>query len=175
MGVLATFTIFLVCCTLAMYQYVIMGAKIEYGDGFSRQIYVFNPVKNETESINDDGTFVIKNGTLVGRIRLEDAKIIETKRVKASLEPALLFYARYLFLLLGMLALIFLLVFLIMISMYFCFHAIDSVKSNRIISQERAARNAAIMRMMNCLPYSAFMISESRDCPICLQEFTQKC
>lgn len=65
-------------CTLEMYQTIIKGAKIEYGDSFSRQIYVFNPQKNETESINDDGTYMIKNGTLIARINIYEAKYIET-------------------------------------------------------------------------------------------------
>lgn len=40
---------------------------------------------------------------------------------------------------------------------------------------ERARRNVTFMRMMNCIPYSSFVISDSKDCPICLQEFTPDC
>ena len=75
---LIIFIIFLIICTLEIYQSIIRGAKIEYGDEFSRHIYVFNPEKNQTETINDDGTYVIKNGTLIGRIDIRDAKMIET-------------------------------------------------------------------------------------------------
>lgn len=172
---LTIFIIFLIGCQLVLYQTIIKGAKIEYGDEFYRKLYVFDPAKNETVTINDDGSFVVKNGTLVGRISLDDAKFIETMKLKAEFEPALMYTVRYLFLVISFLSMIFVLVTIILVSMYFCFHLIDEVKTRKQLSHERAMKNIAIMRMMNCLPYSNFILSEAKDCPICLQEFTPQC
>jgi hypothetical protein len=158
-----------------MYQTIIKGAKIEYGDEFYRKIYIYNQQSNETEAINDDGTYIISNDTLVGRINQDNTTFTETKKMRAEFEPDLVFMTRYFFLIISFLSMIFILVMILLISMYFCFHVIDDVKARRVLTYERARRNVAIMRMMNCVPYSNFMIGESKDCPICLQEFTQDC
>ena len=39
-------------------------------------------------------------------------------------------------------------------------------------SERRINRNGQLMNAMKKIPYSQFMLQEARDCPICLESFT---
>lgn len=62
---LTVFMIFLIACQLIMFRTIIEGATIEYGDEFYRKIYVQNPMVGKTETLLDDGSYEVKNGTLM--------------------------------------------------------------------------------------------------------------
>lgn len=42
------------------------------------------------------------------------------------------------------------------------------------VSYTQVSRNAMLMNAMSHFPYSTFMLSEARDCPICFEQFNDK-
>jgi len=46
---------------------MLKGAQIKYGDEFNRKIYVYDPSKRDWDTIEDDGTYIIKDDKIVGR------------------------------------------------------------------------------------------------------------
>ena len=94
--------------------------------------------------------------------------------MKAHLEPFMVYFGRYFFLILSTLILIFILVVIIMSTWIFCFTTVTRTHNKRRITVETAKRNAMIMKFMSCVPYSRFMLDEGKDCPICLEVFTDE-
>ena len=166
---------------------------MEYGDEFYRKIYVFDPKKGKTETILDDGSYTItKNGELLGQNNstLPDGNSANTTAAgvssdltkhddyhttKAEFESNVIYMTRYAVLIIGFLTVLYILLMILLITVYFCIYVIDDVKKRRVFSVEQARRNVTFMRLMNYIPYSQFVISEAKDCPICLQEFTPNC
>lgn len=64
------FFVFLIACCINLFQAVIIGTKIEYADGFRRKVYLMDAKTNTTEELYDDGSFIIKDDEIVGRMRI---------------------------------------------------------------------------------------------------------
>ena len=64
---LSCFAVYLIICFIALCSALIRGANIKYGDSFTRKVYLYDPEKETYSNVIDDGTYVIKNGTIIGR------------------------------------------------------------------------------------------------------------
>lgn len=121
----------------------------------------------------DDGTYIIKNGTIIGRQSLKAAEKKEAHKVKTEIEPILFYTFRYVFLLITFVGLIFILLVLTTILMFLCFELASkcSGKAEQPLSIQKVMFNGRMMNVMKRMPYSTFMLREARDCPICLDSF----
>lgn len=68
---LIVFMCWLIICFIVLFSQIMKGVNIYYGNSFKRKIFVFDPEKNETKTIMDDGTYIIKDGRIVGRQDLD--------------------------------------------------------------------------------------------------------
>ena len=102
-------------------------------------MYLFNEKTRSYETVNDDGTYIIKNGTVIGRMDLESAKLIEKMNVKMSWEPKFIYFCRFLMLTFGILSVFIILFTMFVIMSYFII--LFSVKAaNREEEAERLTR-----------------------------------
>ena len=91
----------------------------------------------------------------------------------------MIYSIRFLFLVICLIAVIFILLFLIMLAIYF----IDLMTrlytgkdpETGTYPESTVMRTGRIMNIMKSIPYSTFMLREARDCPICLATFTDDC
>lgn len=96
--------------------------------------------------------------------------------MKIDYEPLYEYYTRIFFIGILMTALMLVLVFLIAMSALFSFIITEKYagKGEQDDSAlEIAMRNGRLMAMMQAIPYSSFLISQVRDCPICLETFNR--
>ena len=61
------------------------------------------------------------------------------------------------------------------ISLFFLLKTVNRIHARYRISVRTAMRNGLLMNLMNRFPYSKFMLSEARDCPICFEQFKDDC
>lgn len=112
------FVLYLFMCFMCLIQSVIKGIQIKYGDEFNRKMYLFDPEHNRFETVSDDGTYVIHNGTIVGRQDLETAKMVEKMNVKMHWEPKVTYICRFVMMIFGVL-IIFMLMFTLVVMMVY--------------------------------------------------------
>lgn len=116
---LMIFVLYLLFCVVYLIKTVIKGVKIKFGDGFNRKMYLYNPKKNYYETVFDDGSYVIRNDTVIGRQNFDTAEHIDKMNVKMHWEPKLIYMARFAMLTLGFLAIFFVIFTLIVTMVYF--------------------------------------------------------
>lgn len=95
----------------------------------------------------------------------------EDHSVKGKVEPMNIYMSRQLFLILLFGVVIFILMMIILVSIFYCMSTSIKVQARHAnrINVEAAMRNGRIMNIMSKIPYSRFMLSGDRDCPICLR------
>lgn len=69
----------------------------------------------------------------------------------------------------------FLLLSIMIIVLFFLFKTVNRIHARTRITVQTALLHGQVMRLMNRFPYSKFMLREARDCPICFEQFTDKC
>ena len=197
------FFVFLIACCINLFQAVIVGMKIEFGDEFKRKMLLQQP-QNKTLEAYDDGSYMIQGEDVVGRIQYIEQNATslsgnqtgatnnittisagdgntlmfkEDRSVHGKAEPAAVHAGRYMFIVLCFMALIFVMMMIMLMTIFYCMSTsikIQARHANRV-NVEAAMRNGRIMNIMSKIPYSRFMLSEERDCPICLRQFTDEC
>ena len=66
--------IFMIFAVLLLIEKTITGFTRDYGKSFFRKIVVIDPATKKQKTIQDDGTFVISNGRVTGRINIDEAR-----------------------------------------------------------------------------------------------------
>lgn len=117
----------------------------------------------------------MNNGTLpdlsLKNLTTSEPTFKEDHSVKGKLEPMNIFMSRQVFIILLFGVVIFVMMMIILISIFYCMSTsikVQARNANRI-NVETAMRNGQIMNIMSKIPYSRFMLSGERDCPICLR------
>ena len=64
----------MIFAVLLLVKETITGFTRDYGKAFFRKIVVIDPVTKKQKTIQDDGTFVISNGRVTGRINIDEAR-----------------------------------------------------------------------------------------------------
>lgn len=78
---LITFTCWLIICFIILFVQIMKGVNIYYGNSFKRKIFVFDPQKKESKTLYDDGSYMIRDGKVVGRQDMDEATQKEYQRV----------------------------------------------------------------------------------------------
>ena len=94
---------------------------------------------------------------------------------KGHIEPKNTYLRRCFFISFVLLALTTLMLFTMVISLFYILKSINQIHARYKVTIETAIQNGHIMRLMNNFPYSKFMLSEARDCPICFEQFKDDC
>ena len=85
---MTAFWVFITICFWTIFAALIAGIKMNYGKHFGRKIFVYDAnAKNHTKEIFNDGTYVIKNGKVTGRINLTEAEKRDDHQKYQSVEP----------------------------------------------------------------------------------------
>ena len=94
--------------------------------------------------------------------------------MKGKLEPMDIYRSRQVFMVMVFGIAIFAMMIGVLISIFYCMSTSVKVQARHAnrVNVEAAMRNGQIMNLMSRIPYSRFMLSEERDCPICLRQFT---
>lgn len=143
-------------------------------------MYLIDPKTLKMKSVMDDGTYVIKDGVVVGRQTLNEAEKKESIAMQAKFESNFIYYTRYFLLLIGLLFVLFVITMLLLMVFVFCVILTDmfvgqsTEEQRRRMSVDNAMRNGRMMNVMKRIPYANFMLKEARDCPICLESFNEK-
>ena len=118
----------------------------------------------------DDGTYVIEDGKVIGRQSLETAEMNEDVALGSRIEPMYIYAFRYFVLFVGFF-LLFIIMFIAAIGLIFlCYLLTDKIADRgQIYDEARLRRNGQLMNLMKKIPFSQFMLHESRDCSICLE------
>lgn len=80
---------------------------------------LWQPKTRTYEEMLDDGTYVFKDGQLVGRLDMETAKFKEMKDTKSHLEPFMIYFARFFFICSSLIGLLFMLMIIMSIIVFF--------------------------------------------------------
>lgn len=78
----------------------------------------------------DDGTYIIKDGVVVGRQTLNEAEKKESIAMQAKFESTFIYYSRYLLLLFGLLFVLFVITMLLLMIFVFCVILTDKFVGN---------------------------------------------
>lgn len=139
-------------------------------------MYLMDPVRNTSKTVYDDGTYIIEDEKVVGRQSIEKDKLKEDVSKKADMEPIAFYLTRVLCVVLCILTLIFLLLILLSMAILLCILITERYagRDDARIQIETVMRNGRIMSVMKSMPFSTFMLRQARDCPICLEVFTDE-
>lgn len=168
------FVVFVFCCQLVVFLAVIRSVKLEYGPEFRRKIFLIDDQATGKAHVTyDDGTFFIaSDGSLQGRVELDEAP--RYYPVRGHIEGKANYYCRFFFLLMILLGLTMILMSLLVLSLFYMVKVITKVHCTYRdrVTVHSTLRNGMIMNFMTHFPYSQFMLSEARDCPICFEPFS---
>lgn len=171
------FLVFLIVAFIIIFAYVVTGIKMNLGGkNFGRKIYVLDPQsKTHVKEIFDDGTYVIKDGKINGRINISEAEKNEDMLYDKKLEPQLTYIFRVIFLGIACIALVFITFFALIILLVVCYVLTFKFTGKDVnnISEGAVVRNGRLMNAMTSIPYSRFLLREAQDCPICLESFQE--
>ena len=98
---------------------VIDGFFMNFGGEFTRKVMLWLPKTKTYQELIDDGTYVFKDGKLVGRLDMETAKFKEMKDTKSHLEPFMIYFARFFFLGSSLIGLLFMVMIIMSIIVFF--------------------------------------------------------
>ena len=186
---LYSFLIFVVSCEFATFLSIMKMVKVQFGNEFRRKVFVQvgapqisldGVLQHMVELHYNDGTYMFDNkGRITGQIILQDRGAkrkgdLDTS-VRGRVESQLNYFRRIFVGLVFLTGLTTLLVTVMVISLFYMLKSVQKMHSRYRVSVRQALRNGIVMNLMNRFPYSKFMLSEARDCPICFENFNENC